>query len=69
MSELVSPEIKNSRALASKCGQNHTTWQLHIQISRNMNNNVSFHFRLKHVMYSSTPDLLGQLTALPLPDI
>jgi len=25
MSELVSPEIKNSRALASKCGQNHST--------------------------------------------
>jgi len=25
MSELVSPEIKNSRALASKCGQNHIT--------------------------------------------
>jgi len=25
MSELVSPEIKNSQALASNCGQNHIT--------------------------------------------
>jgi len=32
-----------------------------------MNNNVPFRFRLKHVgLFFHIPDLLGQLTALPL---